>query len=236
MSRLIVAASVFGFLASLAGCGSKSPDEDTSALENPPPKSPHCPDLPELANLRLNDGSIADVRIVQFRDTKLYFPAKIMKRQFVERWRDPKTGFIEKGALRNYRPDIHSRECPGVVHDIAVEKMHLEGVYPMIRLEFGDYHYADPQFRSDDLRFITYGLNPKVMTAHAKSTLETTQAIKFSEDIIISLKRVGLSTTVGEGRYESQTVLDLTHWLSTPPIHRDNNRKFFLKIDRVIKK
>jgi len=96
---------------------------------------PNCPDLAELKNVTLKDGTVEDVRIVQFRDTKLYFPAKLMKRQFVDRRRDHQTGFIAKAALGRYTPDIYSNECAGVVHHIADEKRHVEGIYPMIQIE-----------------------------------------------------------------------------------------------------
>lgn len=221
-----MAISLFGLL-SLVGCQDPKP-EDTRHLEHRPPMPPNCPNLAELKNITLKDGTVADVRIVRFRDTKLYFPAKLMKRKFVDRWRDHQTGFIGKRALGQYSPDIHSDECAGVVHAIADERRHVEGVYPMIGIEIAGLN-IDPQFRSGSEGFwkLNYGLVPKTMSAHAKFILGLNQKIKFNDDVVVQLV-VG-STAESGVKYDSQSVLDLTEWLRTPPSHRDNDKQFTLK-------
>jgi len=75
-TTMIMAISIAGALA-LAGC-------NRAPQENPPPIPPDCPDLPELKNITLKDGSIRNVRIVQFRATKLYVPANLMKSSFFD--------------------------------------------------------------------------------------------------------------------------------------------------------
>jgi hypothetical protein len=233
-TALTMAISLSGLLG-LVGCQDPKP-EDTRHLEHRPPMPPNCPALAELKNVTLKDGTIADVRIVQFRDTKLYFPTRLMKRQFVDRLRDHETGFIAKPALGKYTPDIYSNECAGVVHHIADEKRHVEGIYPMIQIEMvsGD-HNIDPQIVSNSLHFrvLNFGLVPKTMSAHAKFILGQNQKIKFNDDVVVQLV-VGSTAEPGV-KYESQSVLDLTEWLRTPPAYRDNDKQFTLKIDRTIK-
>ena len=228
----MMALSLAGLLASLSGCEKAPVREDTRHLENPPPKPPNCPDLPELKNITLNDGAVADVRIVQFRDTKLYFPTQWLREtKFVDKGEGNDSGFIKKGYLGQFTPDIHSEECPGVVHQIADETAHLKGVYPVIPLQVSG-RGTDPQFESTDFRALDFGLNSEITAPHMKFIIGLTQKIKFNKDIVIRLHRAG-SLERGVD-YESQSILDLTEWLMTPPGNRDNDRKFALKIDRVI--
>ena len=88
---------------------------------NPPPEPPNCPPLPELANLRLKDGRIADVRIFRDGNTTFYIPFSWFE------WEAKQGGSfagIEETGPAGYwkmwshigEPNVHEVECPGVVH------------------------------------------------------------------------------------------------------------------------
>jgi hypothetical protein len=120
----MMAMGLLGLIASLGGCQQKAATS-VVAKENPPPKPPNCPDLPELANLRLKDGSIADVRIFRDGDETFYIPfswfewqAKITPNMTVEvgdgKYED--RSYWDSFRNGHYSSDVHQIECPGVVH------------------------------------------------------------------------------------------------------------------------
>jgi len=117
---LAILAMLFAALLTiLGGCREKvgPPPKDTSAFENPPPKLPDCPPTPELKNVTLPDGAFADVRIIQFDHTKLYFPASWLRSAFLDV--KPKyRGFHSVQSLQRFDPDLHLNECPCVVHKL----------------------------------------------------------------------------------------------------------------------
>ncbi|MEO9168310.1 MAG: hypothetical protein ABI230_07905 [Aestuariivirga sp.] len=85
---------------------------------NPPPRPPNCPDFPELANLKLKDGSMADVRIIQDGDEKFYIPfnwytARLKWHQVNGSQKIEDYLALFKG---DWNPDISADECPGVLH------------------------------------------------------------------------------------------------------------------------
>jgi hypothetical protein len=237
-----MALSIAGLLSALAGCNSKPAYEDTSALENPPPKPPNCPDLPELKNVTLKDGAIADVRIVQFRDTKLYVPMKWMGGDFLDKVPRNDAGFIDKEYLsginkeylRSINPDIHSLECPGTVHRLAGEEAHAKGMYPVIGLKIEDSR-ANVLIESPDFWSISFALNAEITNSHALWLSQQSRKIEFNDDIVIGVRRKVAQHADQGMRYESQSVLDFTKWLATPPAQRDDEQKFVLKLDKVIK-
>lgn len=114
--RRVVAMGLAGLLASLGGCHQKSQQQaagEVAAKETPPPKPPNCPDLPELANLRLKDGSIADVRIFRDGDETFYVPFSWYQYISSIYYLGQKPYNSEPGI---YSPDVNEVECPGVVH------------------------------------------------------------------------------------------------------------------------
>ena len=115
------------FLALLSGCEGRP---HNSAKENPPPKPPNCPDLPELGNLKLNGGEIADVRIIQSGGLKLYIPAAWFRGKFSDSIRYK--GLVPETSLGIYNPDIHEVECPGVVHEYIYRGQIFSYITPKI--------------------------------------------------------------------------------------------------------
>jgi hypothetical protein len=124
---LAMALSLTGLLATLTGCNNGRPPQDGSQYPaNPPPKPPNCPVLPELKNIMLKDGTIADVRIIRDGDETFYIPfswlaweAKKTNKIHVE-VSDDKYVFMPYWEANNYGRggyDIMPVECPGVVHE-----------------------------------------------------------------------------------------------------------------------
>jgi hypothetical protein len=116
MKCLVSVGCLIGMLA-IAGCD-PPPSPDISGLEHPPLKPPNCPALPELTNLTLKDGSIADVRIIQFKDTKIYVPAELLENDFIpEDYKNVNMhGIMQQSQIGPVQPYLSSVECPGVVH------------------------------------------------------------------------------------------------------------------------
>ena len=227
----------------LGGCDSKPVWEDTRHLERPPPQPPHCPDLPELKNITLKDGTIADVRIVQFRDTKMYFPADLVESESIDGKRDA-NGFIDsfivsKGTegmrgrgtyLGKFDPDIYSKECPGVVHRLVEEDF---GAWPII--EVSPSSLRGDQAPSKTLRYAE-GFGRIYFTSHIEpvpSRLGTRYGSWNDIFIWESRLRVMVSGREGSiGRWQySKSVNEFIGWLNTPPAKRNNDAIFTLKVD-----
>jgi hypothetical protein len=130
MRRLVMAMGIFAALASLTACKKVFVD-DTSALQNPPPKPPNCPNLPELQNVTLKNGTIADVRIIRDGDDTFYIPFSWFEWEANQKshpakyWKELKDSptlqiaadrkDIRSSTITGY--DIERIECPGVVHE-----------------------------------------------------------------------------------------------------------------------
>jgi hypothetical protein len=228
---VIVAVSILGMLGSLMGCDSKPVYEDTSALENPPPKPPHCPDLPELANVTLKDGSIADVRIVEIADTKLYVPTAWMKSHFVDGEFRNSGGFIYKSILEWFAPDIHSVECPGVVHKFNQDKTG----FSFWLADFVRNEYQQNISPKSSLSMISiFKRHPQdIDRLESRGEGGVTAYVIANTGITISYV-IPTNAQVGSktwGSYRDST-RRLIQWLSLAPMQRDNEMMFTLGGDR----
>jgi hypothetical protein len=108
-SRIVL----FGAVLALVGCGDQLSWEEQeririAAARRPPPKPPNCPYLPELKNITLKNGKIAEVTIYRFRETTFYVPHEFRRREMPDE-APPET-------VGRYTPDFARIECPGVVH------------------------------------------------------------------------------------------------------------------------
>ena len=230
---MIMAISIAGALA-LAGC-------NRAPQENPPPIPPDCPDLPELKNITLKDGSIRNVRIVQFRATKLYVPANLMKSSFFdENTIDHKLlknnrFYIPKGLLR-FIPDIHENECPGVIHHIRSDEYAVTNGFALLGLNgdgFGNnishkssivtLHFEltkNGEFRDNygypyfDYETADVGIFKDVYSSYNTSDRKKYRSIIDSPEWIIY----------------RESVRKFAYWLATPPRDRDNGRVFVLGV------
>ncbi len=222
LKGVVMAMTLAGLLGSLIGCKDKVPVyEDTSALENPPPKPPNCPDLPELKNVTLKDGAIADVRIVQILNTKLYFPAEMLDRYFVDK-EVRIGGFLSRFNLLDFSPDIHSVECPGVVHIFLTE--------PQIFV--ADFGYRRHKSRRKNISSDSDIMRIDFAELHSR---------KFGggfDAFMIPMPEISIELTIGWSdnthrirKIKSKSVTEFVAWLATPPAKRDNERVFTLKVD-----
>lgn len=125
-----MALSLAGLLATLTGCNDKRPPQEGSQYPaNPPPQPPNCPDLPELKNVRLKDGTVADVRIIRDGDETFYIPFSWFEWEAKQLGKSKniavkvKNGeYVHKSYWDSFKGfgsgyDIHQIECPGVVHE-----------------------------------------------------------------------------------------------------------------------
>ncbi len=225
LKGVVMAMTLAGLLGSLIGCNDKVPVyEDTSALENPPPKPPNCPDLPELKNITLKDGTIADVRIVQVLNTKFYFPAELMDRYFLDkksRW----GGFLLKSDLLDFNPDIHAVECPGLVHRFLPEKQVF-----VSNFGYRDHSSRRKNISSDsDIMGMNFGeVDSRKFGGSYNSWMTPMPEIGVEFGI-----RKFRDFKSGEfiSKVKSKSVTEFVEWLATPPAKRDNERVFTLKVD-----
>ncbi len=108
-----IAAVVCSIALAVSGCGQsdfmKERARQLREGRQPPPKPPECPPLPELANLQLPQGGLANVRIFRFEQTIIYVPVAWL--ELSDDVRDLDVG--------RYSPDVHASECPGVVHQVT---------------------------------------------------------------------------------------------------------------------
>ena len=216
----------------LGGCESKPVWEDTRYLERPPPQPPHCPDLPELNNITLKDGTIADVRIVQFRNTKMYFPADLVESAFID-----ETGVVGgkiirfRHYLRKYDPDIYSKECPGVVH-LLVDDDAVDANWPVIEVNPSPVRVDKLPAKNVSLEgfpgvYFTSWIDPSPPRQRALNGVWTDRFVWRSKlRVMVAARKQDV------GRWQnSKSLNEFIIWLSTPPTKRNNDTIFTLKVD-----
>ncbi len=219
-------------LLALAGCNGHKP-EDTRHLENPPPKPPNCPDLPELKNVTLKDGSIADVRIVQFRETKLYVPADLMRSNFIENQLRNKGGFIAESGLQQFNPDVYEVECPGIVHMVRLDIQYASkgfGLGNGIKGEYSDNISSKSPIKNIGL---FYWKETYAEESHSVPGGEFEFAsVKIFPEVMANynVSKYGVRQEIGSPEWvvRRESVKEFARWLATPPRERDNKRIFIL--------
>lgn len=216
-------------LLALAGCNDPKP-EDTRHLENPPLKPPNCPNLPELKNVTLKDGSIADVRIVQFGSTKMYFPVDLIEANFIDGKRDPQGQLSSMYDLKKFAPDLYSGECPGVVHKLVEDG---ESLWPTLIINPEPLNTDRPMAKN--LQFSSE-IGALFITVHKEPETSRYQAMRgFFNDRFISNSNLDIllrsrDTKIGLWQ-RSKSLNEFLKWLETPPVRRDNEKIFALKVD-----
>jgi hypothetical protein len=68
--------------------------------------------------MRLKDGRLADVRIVEASDVRMYVPADWLAEYFIDAAKKANRGSLglSRAFLGSFSPDLHEIECPGTVH------------------------------------------------------------------------------------------------------------------------
>jgi hypothetical protein len=237
---------LLGAFLSLLGCSGKSSYDpwagDRKTL-NPPPAPPNCPQLPELANLKLQDGRIVDVRIIQVETIKLYVPHTwLPDLDFNYKYlrARPSPGSI----LGVYDPDLHDVECPGIVHKFVSRRKFFDlGFSFVVRGPNGKSSIL-PNFSLDtkidnlSIRRLRGFDDPKYATPHMNEDAIVDWPTRDSTSAYINLAPRGFvgiypwpkRKPVGSAEWiKARTdVVALFDWLRTPPNRRHNDRIFKL--------
>ncbi|WP_257557098.1 hypothetical protein [Sphingobium sp. CFD-2] len=201
--------------------------------QNPPAKPPNCPHGPDLALLKLTDGSLADVRIVQVRDTKLYVPADWLARNFVDSTTEQLGPEVSYELLEQFSPDIHKNECPGIVH-----LLNLHGATPRFgnnRENFTFFglagNFAPKEVAGSGGRMQGFALLVQAaVTTHGdemdrpRLTSVGNYWIKGNRDFF--LLKGGPTNEARQAKYSAE-LRALANWLIEPPATRSNDRVFF---------
>lgn len=247
----VVAMGILAVL--LGGCGKAIPTEDTSALEDPPPKPPNCMNLPELKNLTLEDKTIADVIIINIGDTILYVPREWRPLSDIQAEKDEGIRLARKPIVskyllnykrlpkNEYNYDYHYDECKGIVH-----------VRRAVTFKFGD------KVRRKFARNIDHGSDMSSLSVAVPDSLDFfadlsdkeeylkywsgvnrnsySHYVRFNNDVYL-VRNFFLPQTYGgpfveatdEQRIESRDVmLALMNWVKTPPKDRNNDEVFLM--------
>jgi hypothetical protein len=212
----------------LTACGKAPPRESTTALENPPHEPPNCPDLPELKNITLKDGAIADVRIVQFRLRKLYVPTEMMENDLVDKM-DRFDDFVPKHKLKRFIPDMHSNECAGIVHKF--DKSNSIGSVLFLRKKDSERRLFKNMSEQSSIEMLgIYWTAKPAQDVWIKSNGGTAGVrIYIFDDIegIYDIPDRHKKDSPEWNNYRS-SIIDFVRWLATPPRERDNDRIFTL--------
>jgi hypothetical protein len=193
-----------------------------------------CAETPELQNLILPDGSLADVKILQFGEARLYMPTRWIA-QYLHNDSEPVDQFI---------PPFWEQPCPGVVHVNNPEGHDRDG-----RSSLGiiDLRGRDPArawdkrlpalTATDQLSFIM--LAPDIPNPGDRLKAFYWRCLTLPKVRVVSGLLVCLyiyNPPPGPGlpqpEIKSPAVEDLIRWLALPPNRRDNNREFVLSVEK----
>lgn len=238
MRKGVVAVGLLGTLFGLAGCH-QAPKKEVPK-ESPAPKPPHCPDLPELKNITMQDNSIADVRIIRIGETNLYFPAEWLKAAFLDvssPW--PWEQREGRQSIGMTIPDLYQSECPGVVHTINLER-EAPGIGILMGKQVSSVEYVDRGITLKEIRSITLSTSDLKISVNRRVYHQLMANIGIHSGYMVPIDSVMLYVNLNKdlpgGRrplIESLSLTELTQWLATPPNRRDNDRAFTVKIDKV---
>lgn len=202
-------------------------------VQNPPAKPPNCHSGSDLEILKLADGRLADVRILQIRDTKFYVPADWLAQDFVDSQAVKFGPTFAYQSLEKFSPDIHEKECPGIVHTL-----NLHGTTPRFGTNRGTYLFfgLDGKFAPREVLGSggrLQGFSVMVQAATTTSGIEMDSPrlssvgnywIKGNRDFFLL---VGGPTNDELHEEYGIELRKLAIWLMEPPATRTNDRVFF---------
>ena len=170
-------------------------------------------------------GTIHDVRIVQFAGTRLFVPAAWIPTALSV------SADREEVHLRgDYEPVILKDECPGIVH--AARSGETTGFNDLPHLAIRLDGRSSPKgLRSDTIQaiFISENVsidNPRMRFMRGSGIYNT--FFEASPDIFLFISDAG---KFPPGGVQSDSLRELVAWLATPPAERDNEKTFTLRID-----
>jgi hypothetical protein len=225
---------------------------------NLPPQPPNCPDYPELANLKLKDGSIADVRIIQDGDQKFYIPFSWYTAPLKWSQVNGSTKVSDYLAIfaGKWNPDMAEIECPGVLHIGPFNYTTPDAILRDPRYDHSTIPNFSPESKFNYVNFYKFDTSlPGVkmienddIEAHSIENIATIKldqnhwaecqdfpTRKFLKTEIekqtgdeVDCKRRIMASD--EFQNWRQSVHGLYDWLKTPPRDRDNDRIFILGV------
>ena len=227
-------------LCSLSACD-PPPQQQQASVTKPPPKPPHCPHSPELKNITLPDGTIADVRIFDDEGQVFYVPFSWY------RWElDHYNSNDPYHSLGRYDPEVDSGECPGVIH-----RGNFSYATPLA--DFGRGDIPPNVARDSALYAVTFFKAGQRSKFVINGVQEHLQGLGIAYEAFIHVghhyyarytiypggapnREVGPEwerfrtkvMTSADWRQERHEVRELFNWLQTPPRARDNGRIFQL--------
>lgn len=232
---------LLGVLIGLSSCGQTNDASQTAA--NQPATPPDCPDFPELKNVRLKDGSVADVRILTDGDLKFYIPASwFVHVKGAGTWEQRLSHL--KGE---YDPEILEVECPGVIH------RKVSGTVSILTPMVHPSRDVPPNFSSGSkvTSVSFYKMLPRqTIDGYGPIGLDRTvdQVVEHgrpgnplyrAEAVIVAVPnklnatfRLPGGVKFGSPQYGAlkDDVRELGSWIMTPPNHRENHKVFELGV------
>jgi hypothetical protein len=199
-------------------------------VERPPPAPPNCLPNPNLEQLTLADGSVAEVKVIKVRNTLLYIPSKWMQRYFVDLAENKYSWY---DLRERFRPDLHDNECQGVVHELVLEgQTPRHGNNRGSAIWFDLYgNFAPIVISGTEGR--TRGFGVTVEATVAPGGIEKGMPLSYgtgqywimpSADFFL-IKR-GFNGEANSAKYEAE-LRRLASWLMKRPAARNNDTVFF---------
>lgn len=227
--RRSVAAVLLGCVVSL-GLAFRYKEKSRWA-EDPPPKPPDCPPLPDLDAIRRPDGTVTDVRIIEMRGTKLYVPTRWLTDSMVRRPVPGDIPYTWNANFGRFSPGIDPEECPAVVHRLNEERepfplaFHFDRGEPGVPFLFAE---GPPQFGvgiGPVLKPVVEGVDPFLQYPEWPHALLGVVPDKI---VMIYDWRGGLPVSPAAWSASRETMLSFARWLMTEPRRRDRNPVFRL--------
>jgi hypothetical protein len=223
-----------GAASALAGEGPKEPVA-APARAAPGALSAGCVETPELQNLILPDGSLADVKILQFGEARLYMPTRWIEMRLDPRW----------GSPDMFIPAFWEKPCPGVVHFYNPDFKTQDGkpgAGPFtLFADRNEDAFPAPSLRQSpdtDMVFILPNLStPSVRLKRHYISYDRLLKLNVVPGLIVYVfGNTPLSSPLPYGNFPKGTrapaIEDLIRWLARPPNRRDNKRSFILTVDK----
>lgn len=211
--------------------------QQNERAHNSPVKPPNCSDVFDLTHLKLSDGRLADVRIVQIRNTKLYVPTDWLVGNLVDYQAEKFGPAFAYDILEQFSPDIHKNECPGIVHTL-----NPHGATPRFGIGRGSFVYfglggnfAPKEVGGSGGRMVGFSVTVQATTMTDGTQIDRPRIssvgnywIKGNRDFFLLIG--GATSDERRPKYDAE-LRKLAIWLMKPPSTRLNDRVFFAMPD-----
>jgi hypothetical protein len=171
------------------------------------------------------EGVIHDVRIVQFRKTRLFVPA-----DWIPTALSASSDREETHLRGDYEPVILKDECPGIVHVARSAETECFNDLPHLAIRM-DGRLPPKGLKSDTIQaiFVSENVsieNPRMRFMRGSGIYNT--FFVSPPDIFLFISDF---EKYPSGGIQSESLRELVAWLETPPAERENDRVFDLRID-----